>query len=282
MSKSSQRHKQTEQEAKAGRKKWLIGGAISVAILALAAVILIPRIMSFAWPKLSPVTKLEVKDMVVGTGREAKTGDILMVEYIGWVYGKDRSQFFDRSATHDMPFEFILGKGQAIEGFDIGLVGMKVGGQRELIIPPNLAYGDKGALNGKIPPNSALVFEVELVEVTTNLPPTSVKELKAEDLVVGTGAQAQAGNTLHVHYTGWLEDGTKFDSSRDGGGEPIEFELGKGQVIAGWEQGLVGMRVGGKRKLTIPPALGYGNKGAFQIVPPNAALIFEIELVSME
>jgi peptidylprolyl isomerase len=179
-----------------------------------------------------------------------------------------------------MPFVFILGKGEAIEGWDQGLVGMKVGGQRELTIPPKLAYGDKGALKGKIPRNSALVFEVELLEVSTVLPPTKVGKLKVEDLIIGTGAEAKAGSIITVHYTGWLEDGSKFDSSYDSG-KPIDIDLGKGHVIAGWDQGLIGMKAGGKRKLTIPPHLGYGEKGAFNYVPPNAALIFEVELLKV-
>jgi peptidylprolyl isomerase len=278
MSKQSTKNRKREaQAAGTSKKKWLIG----IVIIGIAAVILIARFAYFAWPKFSPVTKLVVKDLVIGTGREAKTGDTLMVEYIGWEYGKDKTKYFDWSAKHDMPFEFVLGKGQAIDGFDQGIVGMKVGGKRELTIPPNLAYGDKGALNGKIPPNSALAFEVELLEVASTLPPTSVKRLKVEDLIVGIGAEALPGKTLTMHYTGWLEDGTKFDSSHDSG-QPIEFVLGKGQVIAGWEQGVMGMRVGGKRKLTIPPDLGYGAKGAFNYVPPNAALIFEVELVAVK
>jgi peptidylprolyl isomerase len=268
---------QTAKTGTSGKAKWLI----VIAIVGVAAVIVIARLAYFAWPAASPVTKLEVKDMVVGTGREAKTGDTVMVEYIGWVYGKDRKDFFDRSANHERPFEFVLGKGQAVEGFDKGLLGMKAGGQRELIIPPDMAYGNKGALNGKIPPNAALRFEVELLEVSTTLPPTQVKRLKVEDLVVGTGAIAEPGKTLTVHYTGWLEDGTRFDSSHDSG-KPIEFVLGKGKVIAGWEQGLVGMKAGGKRKLTIPPDLGYGQKGAFNYVPHNAALIFEVELLAVK
>ncbi|MBN1699907.1 MAG: FKBP-type peptidyl-prolyl cis-trans isomerase [Spirochaetales bacterium] len=112
------------------------------------------------------------------------------------------------------------------------------------------------------------------------MPPTSVKMLKVEDLVVGTGDEARNGNTLVLNFTGWLEDGTQFDSSYDYG-EPIEFVLGKGQVIAGWEQGLLGMKVGGKRKLTIPPDLAYGADGHRNYIPPNAALIFEVELIAV-
>jgi len=276
---STTSRKHAKQAAQTRQKNWLIGIAIGVAALIVIGVIAY-FVWPLVWPKPSPVTKLQIKDMVIGTGREAKTGDTLMVEYIGWVYGKDRSQYFDWSAKHDMPFEFVLGKGDAIAGFDQGIVGMKVGGKRELTVPPNFGYGDKGAAKGKIPPNAALVFEVELVEVATTLPPTSVKKLKVEDLTVGIGAGAKVGDTLRVHYTGWLEDGSKFDSSYDSG-KPIEFVLGNGKVIEGWEQGLLGMRAGGKRKLTIPPDLGYGPKGAFNSVPPNAALIFELSLLAI-
>ena len=101
--------------------------------------------------------------------------------------------------------------------------------------------------------------------------------LQIEDLVVGTGAEATAGQNVHVHYTGWLTDGTKFDSSLDRG-QLFVFPLGGGRVIKGWDQGVAGMRIGGKRKLTIPPELGYGARGAGSVIPPNATLVFEVEL----
>ena len=107
-----------------------------------------------------------------------------------------------------------------------------------------------------------------------------VTELKIEDLVVGTGAEARDGDTLSVHYTGWLEDGVKFDSSGDRN-MPFEFVLGQGKVIQGWDKGVLGMKVGGKRKLTIPPAMGYGERGAANVIPPNATLIFEVELLDV-
>jgi FKBP-type peptidyl-prolyl cis-trans isomerase len=97
---------------------------------------------------------------------------------------------------------------------------------------------------------------------------------------VGTGAEAQTGKTAVVHYTGWLLDGTKFDSSRDRG-QPFSFPLGRGQVIKGWDEGVVGMKVGGKRTLVIPPDLGYGAHGAGGVIPPNATLKFEVELVDV-
>lgn len=105
-------------------------------------------------------------------------------------------------------------------------------------------------------------------------------ELKIEDTKVGTGDEAVAGKSVMVHYTGWLTDGTKFDSSKDRG-QPFSFQIGSGQVIKGWDQGVTGMKVGGVRKLTIPPELGYGARGAGGVIPPNATLVFEVELLGV-
>jgi peptidylprolyl isomerase len=107
---------------------------------------------------------------------------------------------------------------------------------------------------------------------------TTESGLKYVDLVEGTGAQPQAGQTVIVHYTGTLEDGTKFDSSRDRN-QPFSFRLGVGQVIRGWDEGLSTMRVGGRRQLIIPPELGYGARGAGGVIPPNATLVFDVELL---
>jgi FKBP-type peptidyl-prolyl cis-trans isomerase FkpA len=104
--------------------------------------------------------------------------------------------------------------------------------------------------------------------------------LKIEDLQEGEGVVAAAGQQVVVHYTGWLADGRKFDSSLDRA-EPFDFALGKGHVIGGWDEGVAGMKVGGKRKLTIPPHLGYGARGAGGVIPPNATLVFEVELLEI-
>lgn len=105
-------------------------------------------------------------------------------------------------------------------------------------------------------------------------------ELQIQEVVQGTGAEATAGQTVSVHYTGWLLDGTKFDSSLDRG-KPFAFRLGAGMVIKGWDQGVAGMKVGGKRKLTIPAELGYGQRGAGGVIPPGATLVFDVELLGV-
>jgi FKBP-type peptidyl-prolyl cis-trans isomerase FkpA len=109
---------------------------------------------------------------------------------------------------------------------------------------------------------------------------TTASGLQYEDLTEGTGAEATAGRTVSVHYTGWLTDGQKFDSSKDRN-DPFDFVLGGGMVIQGWDEGVQGMKVGGVRRLTIPPQLGYGARGAGGVIPPNATLVFEVELLAV-
>lgn len=112
-------------------------------------------------------------------------------------------------------------------------------------------------------------------------PTSSVKELKIEDEKLGDGVEVKSGDTIVIHYTGTLENGQKFDSSLDRG-QPFETQIGVGQVIKGWDQGVIGMKVGGKRKLTIPPDLAYGEKGKPEAIPPNSTLIFELELLEIK
>ena len=110
---------------------------------------------------------------------------------------------------------------------------------------------------------------------------TTPSGLQYEDIKVGDGVQPKAGQTVIVHYTGTLEDGTKFDSSLDHG-QPFKFKIGVGRVIKGWDEGVMTMKVGGKRKLVIPPQLGYGARGAGGVIPPNATLVFEVELLDVQ
>jgi peptidylprolyl isomerase len=112
-------------------------------------------------------------------------------------------------------------------------------------------------------------------------PTVTATGLQIIDIKVGTGASPQTGQTVEVHYTGWLADGTKFDSSRDRG-QPFTFVIGTGQVIKGWDEGVASMKVGGQRRLIIPPALGYGASGSPPVIPANAQLIFDVELLSIK
>ncbi len=128
-------------------------------------------------------------------------------------------------------------------------------------------------------PDGRLEFAKEL-NVDLDKMTTTATGLKYEDLSAGSGTEATAGTTVVVHYTGWLTDGTEFDSSVDRG-EPFSFPLGAHRVIAGWDEGVAGMKVGGKRKLVIPPELGYGAQGAGGVIPPNATLVFDVELLEV-
>jgi peptidylprolyl isomerase len=159
-----------------------------------------------------------------------------------------------------------------------------------LIIPPELGYGSRGA-GDRIPPNSTLIFEIELLDIKKPFIDIdfelSGKENVSEsgmvmiDHIVGSGQTPQNGQQVIVHYTGKLENGQKFDSSHDRG-SPFVFVLGEGRVIKGWEEGLSSMKIGGKRTLIIPPYLAYGSKGAGNVIPPNATLLFEVELVDIQ
>jgi FKBP-type peptidyl-prolyl cis-trans isomerase len=145
-----------------------------------------------------------------------------------------------------------------------------------------------GALSGIIFSVEAISVQSKEVNSTRNkmmaqANPNAIKTpsgLSYVDEVVGSGPSPRAGQTVSVHYTGWLTNGQKFDSSLDRG-QPFEFTLGQGQVIRGWDEGVASMKVGGKRKLTIPPDLGYGARGAGGAIPPNATLVFEVQLLDV-
>jgi peptidylprolyl isomerase len=224
-----------------------------------------------------------------GSGETPKKGDLVKVHYTGRL--EDGTEF-DNSYDRGEPFPFALGMGQVIDGWDEGIALLKVGGKAKLIIPPELGYGANGAGGGQIPPNATLFFDVELVAIEPGAPsaPTKLDEadyttsesgLKYADLVVGDGTEPKAGQQVAVHYTGWLEDGTVFDSSLYRG-QPFTFLLGQGMVIAGWEEGIASMKVGGKRQLLIPSDLAYGTQGVSGVIPPNATLTFEVELIEVK
>jgi FKBP-type peptidyl-prolyl cis-trans isomerase len=225
-----------------------------------------------------PLTKLVVEDVKVGNGEKAEPGDKVTVHYTGTLAKGGKK--FDSSVDRGKPFQFTLGAGMVIQGWDQGVAGMKVGGKRILKIPANLAYGPQ-AKGADIPANSDLVFEVELLKVEAE-ETKPAKKLEIEDLKVGDGEEAKPGNTVSVNYTGWLAEGGKqFDSNKDPN-KPFKFKLGAGGVIRGWDLGVAGMKVGGKRKLMIPAHLGYGSKGAGADIPPDADLVFDVELLKVE
>ncbi len=227
-------------------------------------------------------------DLEDGEGEPAQEGQIVSNYFTIWVKGEDKAQFIG-SSQDGSPITFQIGKGDTVfPGWEEGVTGMKVGGVRYLEIPAELALGDVGG--GDIPPGATLLMEIELLDIKDPVKMTEVDEadyittdsgLMYYDIVVGEGETPSLGDTVVVHYTGWLEDGTQFDSSVDRG-EPFAFVLGMGQVIPGWDEGLATMRVGGKRQLKIPAELGYGDAGSGGVIPPGATLIFDVELIAIE
>ncbi len=217
---------------------------------------------------------LEINDIKAGTGVAVEAGDRVYVEYTGSL--SNDSVFDSNMNNGKQPFGFNVGAGEVIEGWDKGLLGMKEGGMRSLKIPSSLGYGAAGA-GGVIPPNADLKFDVKLLKVVKR---SDNFDLISEDIIEGTGKEAVKGKSVTVHYKGTFINGVKFDASYDRD-EPFTIKLGENRVIAGWEQGLLGMKAGGKRKLIIPPHLGYGTRGAGSIAP-GQILVFEIELLEVK
>jgi len=225
---------------------------------------------------------LQVELLESSNGERPMQGDKVSVHYTGRLVDGTK---FDSSVDRGTPFEFSLGRGQVIRGWDEGIAMLKTGEKARLTIPSELGYGDRDM--GTIPPKSTLVFEVELLGITPGARPydvagrdtvTTPTGLQYIILEEGSGKQVESGMRVKVHYSGYLNNGDKFDSSVDRG-EPIEIVLGKGQVIPGWDEGLTYLKVGGKARLVIPHQLAYGEEGRQPIIPPSATLIFDVEMI---
>ena len=230
---------------------------------------------------------LKYIDEKIGTGDYPEKGDLLVVHYTGTL---EDGTVFDSSVKRNEPIEFPIGMGRVIKGWDEGLLTMKVGGKRKLIIPSDLGYGSRGA-GGVIPPDATLLFDVELIEIKPifvdtdfSLPGKEVNYDSGLKTIVhkeGKGKTPVAGDNIVVHYKGMLANGIEFDNSHSRG-TPFSFSVGQGRVIPGWDEALLKMKTGEKRTLIIPPNLGYGEKGAGGAIPPNSTLIFEVELIKIE
>ena len=234
-------------------------------------------------------TELVVTDLVEGTGPAAKAGDVVLVNYVG-VRSADGTEF-DNSYDRGQPFSVTLGAGMVIKGWDEGLVGIKQGGRRQLDIPADLAYGDtpQGDI---IQPGDALTFVVDAVAVVS-LPDASqaptvtvtggpnVDAIATVDLVTGEGTEIASGQQVYIHLLAFRADtGEQLDSTWTSGA-PLDFVYDSGGLMPSIEQGMAGMKVGGRRQITIPFAEGFGPDGNPQLgLPPSVDLVLVIDLLA--
>ncbi|MYH21991.1 MAG: FKBP-type peptidyl-prolyl cis-trans isomerase [Acidobacteria bacterium] len=219
-------------------------------------------------------------DLEEGEGPEVQEGWLVAIAFTGWVYdpaATDNKGLQFISVPAEDPDSFRLGVGQVISGVDRGLSGMRVGGRRRIVVPPDLGFGAQGS--NLVPGNATLLLEVELL-AGAEVP------FEFTDLQVGEGEEAENGDSLSMAYHGWVYDlvaednkGNTFDSRT--AENPFEFTLGVGEVIVGWDLGIPGMRVGGRRRIVIPHELAYRAAGRPGI-PPYATLLFEVELLGID
>jgi len=233
---------------------------------------------------------LQIAVLVEGAKKAAvaSVGDTVSVEYSGWL---EDGTLFDSSYKRHDSFKFPLGAGRVIKGWDRGVEGMKVGEKRRLVIPAELAYGSRQ--KGQIPSNSTLIFDVELIEIMAPrvVPAMSTfsdeqytvtaSGLKYVDIVPCSTPNPTSGQMVRAEYTGWLTDGTLFDSSYKRA-DPIAFPVNTGRVSKGWDEALMSMSVGCRRFVVIPWALAYGEAGRPPMIPMRAELQFDIELVEID
>lgn len=243
-------------------------------------------------------------------GQTVNARDYVKVHYTGKLLD---GTVFDSSVTRGEPFTFQVGIGHVIKGWDLGIPLFKTGEKGTLYLTPEQGYGSRGS--GSIPPNAPLTFEIEVIAVLDEAAyqeeqnakmQAYVQQMMTKDHEIikayaekegltyeisenglayiieekGTGREAEAGKQVSVHYRGSLLNGQQFDSSFDRG-QPFSFRLGEGQVIQGWDEGLTLFSEGGKGTLLIPSLLGYGHRGAGGVIPPNAVLRFDVELVKV-
>eukprot|EP00943_MAST-04B_sp_MAST-4B-sp1_P003135 g3135.t1 len=218
--------------------------------------------------------KLKIETTNKGDGKTfPKTGDVCRMHYTGTLASNGKK--FDSSRDRGQPFEFTIGVGQVIKGWDIGVAKMSVGQRVNLHIPSKLGYGARG-IGQDIPPNADLVFDVELLAIVDAMDGIEIETIKEGD----GKTFPKRGDLLTMHYTGTLANGKKFDSSRDKG-KPFQFQIGIGRVIKGWDVGVAKMSLGQRANLKIRSDKGYGARGAGGLIPPNADLIFDVELLKI-
>ncbi len=232
---------------------------------------------------IAPVSPAEqavaVSDLVVGTDREAKAGLLATVHYNGQVQG---GLEFESTRAREKGVTIKLGNGETLVGLDQAITGMKVGGKRRVIIPPELGYGSR-TVGDVVKPNSTLVYEIDLVNVEdppVEIPGETYTELKTKDLATGKGAKAAGGSVVKIHYRATLSNGKDFEDTYPRQ-TPVEVTLGAGMLLQGVDQGIIGMQAGGKREIKIPPELGYGSRSVGGLVPPNSSLIYTVELLEI-
>jgi peptidylprolyl isomerase len=239
-----------------------------------------------------PVATLAITDITEGTGEAAKDGDTVIVDYVG-VRSADGTEF-DNSYDRGTPFPVApLGTAQVIEGWNVGLVGAKAGGRRQLDIPAAMAYGDSPP-GEPLQAGDDLTFVIDIRAVVpasdpaaepavTVTPSSGSTETTFKDLVVGPGAAATTGMTAVVQYIAFNgADGSKLESGWVAGGSPLTFKIGSGEYLPGFDTGTIGMKVGGRREITITPADGFGDAGNEQLgLPAGADLIMVFDLLAV-
>ena len=241
-----------------------------------------------ALPKVAP-TKLVITDITDGTGAGAAAGDQLAVHYVG-VLSSDGTRFDGNFGSS--PFSFTLGKNQVIKGWDEGLVGMKAGGMRQLDIPADLAYGDSGS-GDIIKPGAALSFVVEMVGIIPATNPADEPKLtiagaaasstlQSKDLVEGKGKVIAAGDTVALHIVAYRGDTGEKITSTWPEGAPVSLTLEEGGSLPGIIKGVPGMKVGGRRQMTIPFADAFGADGNSEMkLPAKTDLVLVVDLIAV-